>query len=273
MNTQLAMIEKVPFPAANDNLEALYGPDGKERTTVRKIVGSLGLDYATQYRKLRAAHWAGIVIMTMPDERGRPQGHATIPVDSLPMWMATINPRKVAPELRPKIELYQREAKQVLADWFLRKQGPAVAQPTSAVLSEGIILALVEVVSALRDITRELRADRVSTQPRAQISHEGYLTLREYVDSRDIRDCNGDALDSEAMQRAGGQVARLSGRLGYAVGHRTDPRYARQPGGGKVNLYHPAVLEVWREEFAFDSPTIRLNLPAPTRKARGRLSA
>ena len=145
MTTQLATLDEVPFPAAGDTLMVATGPDGSNYTSLNHACDSIGVDFSTQLRKLKGLSWSGVVIMTTPDERGRPQAHTMIPVDSMPMWLATINVNKVAPELRGKIELYQCEARQVLADWFLRKQAPAAAQPQPAI-SEVVVRALVDAV-------------------------------------------------------------------------------------------------------------------------------
>jgi hypothetical protein len=42
-----------------------------------------------------------------------------IDIESLPMWLTSINASKVAPELREKLEVFQCEAKSVLSAWFV----------------------------------------------------------------------------------------------------------------------------------------------------------
>jgi antirepressor protein len=39
-------------------------------------------------------------------------------LDSMPMWLATVEPNRVAPDVRPKLVRYQNECAQVLHDHF-----------------------------------------------------------------------------------------------------------------------------------------------------------
>jgi hypothetical protein len=80
---------------------------------------SLGVHDEAQWRKLRSRPWSGAVMITAPDERGRPQQLRMILGDAVPLWLSTINPAKVAFEVRAKLDLYQCEAAKVLAAWFL----------------------------------------------------------------------------------------------------------------------------------------------------------
>lgn len=120
-------IELVPFHG--DQLAGIRGQDGKNYVVVKRICENLGADFSGQLAKLKKTCWAGIRLIPTPDERGRLQEHAVIAVDLLPMWLATIHPGKVAPEIRAKIELYQIEAADVLARHFMGEQ-PKLSGPT-----------------------------------------------------------------------------------------------------------------------------------------------
>ena len=149
------------------------GPDGRLYTSVRRMCGAIGVSFSTQLRKLNDAYWAGLFKMNIPDERGPLQDHTIIDLDSLPLWIASINTKKVSVELRAKIELYQREAKQVLADWFLRKQAPAAAPAAApAGISEVIVRALVDAVSlfvnAVAAFTAIITEKRKALSPRPE---------------------------------------------------------------------------------------------------------
>lgn len=116
---------------------------GQPFTPMKPIVENLGLDWATQFRKLKSneSRW-GIVIMTtaprggitnivIPSDGGE-QEMLCMPVRKLPSYLNSINPRKVRPELRAKIELYQAESDDALWNYWMhgRAERPA-PQPTA----------------------------------------------------------------------------------------------------------------------------------------------
>lgn len=100
-------------------------------TPVKPIVENLGLDWKGQYQKLSAnsERW-GITMIVIPSEGGDQQT-LCIPVRKLPAFLASINPKKVRPELRPKIELYQAECDDALWDYWMkgRAERPATLKP------------------------------------------------------------------------------------------------------------------------------------------------
>lgn len=112
-------LQLIPFHG--DHLAAVE-QDGRIFVSVKKACRSIGVDHATQLKKLKGKHWAGVVTLTIPDDQGRPQSHAMIDLDTLPMWLASISITAVDPDIRPKLIRYQQEAKQVLADHFLYKK-------------------------------------------------------------------------------------------------------------------------------------------------------
>lgn len=85
------------LPFHGDTIEDVRTPDGRAVAHLKRLCESIGLDFATQYRKLTSedCDWAGIVIMTTPDQRGCLQQLAMIDHESIPLWLAGISPRKV----------------------------------------------------------------------------------------------------------------------------------------------------------------------------------
>ena len=117
--------EIVPFH--DDQIEAIRGQDGRGYVSVKRVCENLGVDYASQYTKLKSAHWACVASITTRDTTGREQPACVILVDHLPMWMVTIAPGRIAEDLRDKLRRYQLEARDVLARHF---NPPIVATPT-----------------------------------------------------------------------------------------------------------------------------------------------
>jgi len=91
----------------------------------------MGLAWQSQHAKLKNHHMLStcvtIIVTQMPgDDQSRE--HIFIPLRWLPSWLTTVNPKKVAPELKDKIEAYQRECAAVLYDHFAGK-ALVVAEP------------------------------------------------------------------------------------------------------------------------------------------------
>ena len=111
----------VPFDFHGDRLEVARDGD-VVRVGVRSVCDALDIDTRAQLRKLRGKAWACVVIMTT-QVGGQGRELATVPLDALPMWLATIEPSKVAKAVRAKLASFQTECARVLADHFLGRRG------------------------------------------------------------------------------------------------------------------------------------------------------
>lgn len=103
-------------------------------TPMKPIVQNMGLDWSGQAAKLNAnkERW-GVSIIEIPSNGGE-QEMLCMPVRKLPSYLNSINPRKVRPELRAKIELYQAESDDALWNYWMhgRAERPAPQpQPTT----------------------------------------------------------------------------------------------------------------------------------------------
>ncbi|MBP3956756.1 hypothetical protein J8F10_15900 [Gemmata sp. G18] len=76
--------------------------DGKVWAAIKRCGENLGLDLETQRRKLKNKEWTvtGEMPATGPD--GKQYTVSMIDLDALPMWLASIDARKVKPEIREK---------------------------------------------------------------------------------------------------------------------------------------------------------------------------
>lgn len=100
-------------------------------TPAKPIVENLGLGWASQSQKLNSnkARW-GVTIIVIPSESGEQQ-MLCLPVRKLPAYLASINPKKVRPELRAKIELYQAESDDALWNYWMNGRAErATAAPS-----------------------------------------------------------------------------------------------------------------------------------------------
>lgn len=146
-----------------DDLAALRTEDGKIMVSVRHVCDSLGINTETQTRKLKGCKWATTVEMTVVAGDGKMRETTMIDHESLPMWMMTIRPNKVSLEVREKLEHYQLEAKQVLADHFLGKATPP--QPVDHIL--------VMLQSALETRKAQLALEQRQAELEAAVSQVG----------------------------------------------------------------------------------------------------
>lgn len=92
---------------------------GQPYTPMRPIVENMGLVWAAQSVKLNAnrERW-GVSMIETPTASG-PQDMLCMPVRKLPAYFSSINPKKVRPELRAKIELYQNESDDALWNYWV----------------------------------------------------------------------------------------------------------------------------------------------------------
>ena len=98
-------------------------------TPMRPIIDGMGLDWATQYRKLMAnkERWA-VVIMTTT-VAGQRKEVVCMPLRKLPAFFASISASKVRAELRATIILFQNECDDALwRYWMEKRQRPQIEQ-------------------------------------------------------------------------------------------------------------------------------------------------
>lgn len=71
--------------------------------SLRRCCENLGLDVKNQLTKLKIKEWATMVENTMVAEDGKTRSMTLISLDTLPMWLASIETRKVKPAIRDKL--------------------------------------------------------------------------------------------------------------------------------------------------------------------------
>ncbi len=101
----------IPF---HDDEILLFERDGEPFVPVKPICERLGLDWGSQWAKLRARpERYGIVILRTPSAGGE-QETTCLPLRKLPAWLYSIHPNKVRPDLKETVERYQAECDDVL---------------------------------------------------------------------------------------------------------------------------------------------------------------
>jgi hypothetical protein len=116
-----------------DEIEAVR--DGSDVwVSVRRVCEALGVSLSAQRKKLLADESARVVIIATDDSRGTSRDMLAIELDSLALWLASINAGKVRTELRPKLIAYKREAARVLRDHFFGPRDVVAPSPVAASL-------------------------------------------------------------------------------------------------------------------------------------------
>jgi hypothetical protein len=125
----MSKIVEVPFYA--ESIQAVHEGEAVW-VVVKRVCEALGLDPATQREKLKGKAWAvsGLIPSTAAD--GKTYELFCLDIESLPMWLATIDAGRVKPEARFKLVAYQKECASVLRDHFF---GPRHA-PDAALLAQ-----------------------------------------------------------------------------------------------------------------------------------------
>lgn len=132
---QQQSIQDQLFPVSfYEDTVVLVGRNNEPFVAMRSVVTNMGLDWASQYTKLNSnsGRW-GVVIIATPS-LGGVQEAVCMPLRKLASWLMTINPIKVAPDLREKIVRYQEECDDALWDYWTK--GSATRPDKGATISQ-----------------------------------------------------------------------------------------------------------------------------------------
>jgi hypothetical protein len=142
--------------------------------SVRRCCESLGIDADAQQRKLRdtgRAPWACTAMMTV-QVGGQGRSLFMLHLDSLPMWLVTIDTGRVSQDIRDLLVRYQKEAAQVLRDHFFGK-GRGITLPDN--LADALLMASEIERDRQRVATEKAAADEHirAIMPAATYCHQG----------------------------------------------------------------------------------------------------
>jgi len=153
-----APLQKFVFDG--DNLDVLHQED-RVLIAVRRVCDALGVDLASQSVKLRSKGWACVVMNTtqLPGDTQRRE-HIFLDLRSLPMWLATIEPSRVAEHVRPKLLRYQRECADVLADHFLGRRAQSAPLDKRVTDLEELAVTFARTIASLTSVV-EVTVDTV----------------------------------------------------------------------------------------------------------------
>ncbi|MEQ2027679.1 phage antirepressor N-terminal domain-containing protein [Xenorhabdus szentirmaii] len=84
---------------------------------MKPIIEGMGLDWASQFTKLKKRFAKGIAEITIPSKGGS-QSMICLALRKLAGWLATISPNKVKASIRDKVIRYQEECDDVLYEYW-----------------------------------------------------------------------------------------------------------------------------------------------------------
>ncbi|MDT1903158.1 hypothetical protein FPK34_18875, partial [Acinetobacter baumannii] len=109
----------VPF---RDSELIIIEHHGQPYTPMKPIVEAMGLDWKSQFVKLKDRFSATMVEITTVANDGKSRLMTCLPVRKLAAWLYSIHANKVRPELRETVIMYQQECDDVLWDYWTKGQ-------------------------------------------------------------------------------------------------------------------------------------------------------
>jgi hypothetical protein len=250
-----------------DQIEAIRDGGGKAYVVIRRICENLGVDVAGQLRNLKVSHWACVDEMSIQIGDQLRQV-AVLPLDQLPMWLVRINVRKVAVDIRPKLKLYQLEARDVLAAHFAPQE---TEQPTTSEkdplrllaqmatgwsqMATGLSQAFTEIAD-LKEVdqanSRSLMTMKVSftqdlerVESKADLSIDLTRTHHDRLFAIPELKIRGYQFPREEWPQRGKELSEISRRVGFD----DEPQdHTKIWNGFRAATYIPEVFDVWERE-------------------------
>ncbi len=116
--------------------------------SLRRICEALGIDVDSQRKKLLEKPWGQTLVMPVKDTAGREQPMFMVHIDCLPMWLAGLEPTRVAPEAADALTAYQLRCAKVLRDYFFRPAPIVPVDPKPSKLRRVLFQHALEAVDA-----------------------------------------------------------------------------------------------------------------------------
>ncbi len=129
-------IVKVPFEG--DEIECVKDERGVW-VSIARGCERLKIDHRSQLKKLKTKAWATVALITTVAEDGKERELSMLHIDGVPMWLATIDPSRVAPDVRSDLERYQTRCAKVLRDHFAAPKPPPVVEIPNEAPAAGLV--------------------------------------------------------------------------------------------------------------------------------------
>jgi hypothetical protein len=115
----VSKLVRVPF--CGDHLDAVKNK-GVVWVSLSRVCKNVGLCTERQKRKLKAVPWAKTAVRCVRGKSGQRQMMFMTHIDTLPVWLKTVDATRATLELQDKVARYQTDATRVLREYFYGKR-------------------------------------------------------------------------------------------------------------------------------------------------------
>ena len=109
-------VSTITVPFHGDNL-LLVPFNGEPYVPMKPVVEGMGLVWSAQFVKIKSKFAKGVSEIEIPSAGGT-QLMTCLPLRKLPAWLYSVQPNKVAPEIKDKVIQYQEECDEVLWQYW-----------------------------------------------------------------------------------------------------------------------------------------------------------
>jgi hypothetical protein len=113
------MTDLIPFDFHGDEV-LLIEEGGKPHIVLKPVLEGLGLDYWAQVRKLRERSWATTASKAVVAADGKTREMLTCDVRTFGMLLATIDEKRVAKDVAPRLIAYQSEMADAIESYWTK---------------------------------------------------------------------------------------------------------------------------------------------------------
>ncbi len=222
MNDKKALVpvEQKTVEFYEDEVTAVRLSNGEIFIPIRPIVIGLGLDWASQNRRINRdpvlAEVKGVVVTTTP---GGSQEMVALPLDYLSGFLFGVNANRVKPKIKERVIRYQRECYRVLAAAFT--EGRLTADPsfddllaTDSPAALAYKMATALQIMARQQLLLESRIDQHDGQ--FDVVHQRLETIENQLGDPDRFITPDQAMQlSQAVKTVAMKLSKASGRNEY----------------------------------------------------------
>ena len=268
MQTKVASTELRVVPFHGDEI-VTFEAGGARYVAMRRIVENMGLDWSSQRVKLadqRQKFNCGDIATVGAD--GKEREMLSMPVEKLPLWLASINPNKIGKaDVRAKVERYQAESAIALHEYWTK--GVAVRGGASGVLTAispqaakvicGIVKAIVH--KEVAALAQQAVEHAILADPRRAALN--VVSVRQLLDEakalrkgrRSLNRRVGNALrDRAASDQDGGKAMRCPHTGVWLFDRPFADRFMRDGGTVLVKAHNDRIAGQGRLKLVTDGP-------------------
>lgn len=143
--------------------------NGQPYTPMKPIVDGMGLDWKSQFVKLKERFNSTMVEITTVANDGKSRLMICLPVRKLAAWLYSIHANKVKPELRETVITYQNECDDVLWDYW--SKGQAINQRHTITPEQK---------STLQEIVERKAGDQRALRAQIWTRHNRHFNINSY---------------------------------------------------------------------------------------------